>query len=444
MKNSKYKIILLITFFFCAFNVTAQRNVNWVHGLDGNASSWEHYNQIFDAERTEFTNASSLRATYPTDNGIDSSANSVINSMNTYYGTTGADQAHNSRNLGIGHSMGGLMIRDVDRLNGSGNKNFGGYITVTSPNYGAPISNSIIDGSVESAAENACNKLADGPLAQLFSLPWGIVSNLATNVLCDKFIDNDLIQNLQGTPVTNADLRVGSPTINAINNYTDNTNSNIPRISIWAEENSPVHWRMFSSAVSNNDMTLVNTVNSARGVYNGFHIYNTSLGIASVVGGFWNPLLWGSSGLYFYRASQWRKGRNWIDDSENIWSSLIKTTRRETQTYWTYQYIPCIYQKFNNVGSFGRAPDYGPVDPNCDEWRWVQRTRYISVNYPSDGLLPQYTQELQGILPENRYKVEGANHLEVRNMSNSPQGDVTKERFDDIFNRIPGDFFRTN
>ena len=29
-------------------------------------------------------------------------------------------------------------------------------------------------------------------------------------------------------------------------------------------------------------------------------------------------------------------------------------------------------------------------------------------------------------------------------ISNSPQGDVTKERFDEIFNRIPGDFFRTN
>ncbi|MDC9721500.1 MAG: hypothetical protein PSN34_01840 [Urechidicola sp.] len=435
MKNLRYKTVMLITFFFCTLTITAQqRNVNWVHGLDGNASSWQHYNQIFDAER----NLNSLRTTYNTDNGITNSANQVIGSMNTFYGNNN-NGANNPQNMGIGHSMGGLMIRDADRITGSGTKKFGGYITVTSPNYGAPISNSLIDGSVENVAENACNKLADGPLAQLFSLPWGIVSNLATNVLCDKFIDNDLVQNLQGTPVTNADLRVGSSTINAINNYTDNTNPNIPRISIWAEENSPVHWRMFSSSVYNNDMTLVNNVNSARGIYNGFHVYNTSLGIACAVGGFWNPFCWGASGLYFYRASQWRKGRNWIDDSENIWSSLIKTTRREPETYWVNVWVPCAYPPLPELDD---TQVKLPPDPDCGEWVWKQRTRYISVNYPSDGLLPQYTQELQGIPSGNRYKVSGANHLEVRNMSNSPQGDVTKERFDDIFDR--GDWFHTN
>lgn len=433
MENSKYKIVLIITILFCTFNISAQRNVNWVHGLGGDASSWEYYSQIFNAER----NLNSLRTTYNTDNGITNSANLVIDSMNTYYGDdldNPNDGANNPRNLGIGHSMGGLMIREADRLRHNQTKKFGGYITVTSPNYGAPISNSIIDGSVESAAENACNKLADGPLAQLFSLPWGIVSNLATNVLCDEFIDNDLVQNLQGTPVTNADLRVGSPTIDAINYYTDNTNPNIPRISIWAEENSPVHWRMFSSLVYNNDMTLVSKVNSARGIYQGFNTYNTALGIACAVGGFWNPFCWGRSGLYFYRASQWRKGRNWIDDSENIWSSLIKTTRREPLTYWGYVWVPCPYPPLYPIGKTG-APD-----PNCGEWKWKQVTRYISVNYPSDGLLPQYTQELQGIPFRNKYKVNGANHLEVRNMS-AGTTDETKDQFVLIFNR--NDWFRT-
>jgi len=436
MKNLKYKIVLISIVFFCTLNISAQRNVNWVHGLDGNASSWQHYNQIFDNER----NLNSLRTTYNTENGITNSANQVINSMNTRYGNN-ANGANNPQNLGIGHSMGGLMLRDADRITGSGTKKFGGYITVTSPNYGAPISNSLIDGSVENAAENACNKLADGPLAQLFSLPWGIVSNLTTNVLCDKFIDNNLVQNLQGTPVTNEDLKVGSPTIDAINDY----ETNLPRISIWAEENSPVHWRMISSNLHGNDTQFVNTVNTARSVYHGFYVYNTSLGIAYAVGGFWNPFLWGASALSFYRASQWKKGRNWIDDSENIWSSLIKTTRREPQTYWTYDYIPCNYPIFNNDGSFDRAPDYGPVDPNCDEWRWVQHTRTISVNYPSDGLLPQYTQELQDIPIGNRYKVNGANHLEVRNMTTDGNGvDETAIEFRRIFNRPFPDFFRTN
>lgn len=424
MKKTIQKIALLITFTFSMLNVTAQdRNVAWVHGLDGNASSWQHYNQIFDNER----NLNSLRTTYNTENGITNSANQVINSMNTRYGNN-ANGANNSQNLGIGHSMGGLMLRDADRITANGTKKFGGYITVTSPNYGAPISNSLIDGSVENAAENACNKLADGPAAQLFSLPWGIVSNLATNVLCDKFIDNDLVQGLQGTPVTNNDLRVGSQTINAINDY----ETNLPRISIWAEENSPVHWRMISSMLHGNDTQFVNTVNTARGVYNGFYVYNTSLAVVTGVFGFWNPFVWGATALYGYRATQWKKGRNWIDDSENIWSSLIKTTKLEPQTYWSYEFIPCPYW----------VPNPGP---NCGYRGWKQRTRYVSVNYPSDGLLPQYTQELQDIPFGNRYKVEGANHIEVRNMTTDGNVvDETYEEFIKIFNRIPGDFFRTN
>ena len=425
MKKTIQKIA--VVFIFSILNLNAQdRNVVWVHGLDGNASSWEHYNQIFDDELTEFTNASSLRTTYPTGNGITHSADSVINSMNNYYGTSGADQAHNSRNLGIGHSMGGLMIREADHLRDNQTKNFGGYITVTSPNYGAPISNSLIDGSVERAAENACNKIADGPLSQLFPLPWGIVSNLATNVLCDTFIDNDLVQGLQGTPVTNNDLRVGSQTINAINDY----ETNLPRISIWAEENSPVHWRMISSSIYGNDTQFVNTVNTARGVYNGFYVYNTSLAVFTGVFGFWNPFVWGATALYGYRATQWKKGRNWIDDSENIWSSLIKTTKLEPQTYWSYEFIPCPYW----------VPNPGP---NCGYRGWKQRTRYVSVNYPSDGLLPQYTQELQDIPVGNRYKVNGANHLEVRNMTTDGNGvDETYEEFIKIFNRP--DWFSTN
>jgi hypothetical protein len=74
-----------------------------------------------------------------------------------------------------------------------------------------------------------------------------------------------------------------------------------------------------------------------------------------------------------------------------------------------------------------------------------KKTRYISVNYPSDGLLPQYTQELQGIPAKNKYKVNGANHIEVRNMTKDGNGvDETAVEFRRIFNRPFPDFFRTN
>jgi triacylglycerol esterase/lipase EstA (alpha/beta hydrolase family) len=422
MKKTIQKIALSITFTFSLLNVIAQdRNVAWIHGLDGNANSWKHYNQIFDKER----NLNSLRTTYNTDNGITYSTNKVIGSMNTRY-KDNAKGANNPRNLGIGHSMGGLMLRDADRITANGTKKFGGYITVASPNYGAPIANSLLNGSVQNAAENACNKLTDGPLSQLIPVPFNFLSDLSTDVLCNIFIDNNLIQSFQGSPVTNKDLRVGSPTIDAINDY----DTNLPRISIWAEENSPVHWRMLSSQMFGNDTDLVKIAKSVRAVYDGFYIYNKSKAVVSGVLGFFNPYIWGFTALYGYRATQWKKGRNWIDDSENIWSSLIKTTRREKQTYWALTSVfGGVWTGDNTIGSLGLS--------------WKQHTRFISVNYPSDGLLPQYTQELQDIPIGNRYKVQGANHTEVRNMTTDGNGvDETKDVFDDIFDRE--DWFGTN
>lgn len=438
MKNLKYQIIIWSLFMLNIQNSIAQRNVVWVHGLGDNASAWQHYNQIFDNERAEFTNASSLRTSYYTGAGINYAAYQVINSVNynSYYSSTGT--THDSRNIGIGHSMGGLMIRDVDRLNGNGNKNFGGYVTVATPNYGAPIANSLLDGSVANAATDACQKITAGPVAELLPLPLAIAGNLYTNDLCDSFVDNQLISSLQGAPTSISDLRVGSPTINAINNYTDNVNPNVPRISIWAEENSPVHWRLLSSDLYGNDQQFVDLVASARGVYQTKYIIHLTTSIACGVGGFWNPACWVMSANHGYKAAQWKKGRNWIDDSENIWSALIKTTRREQHQFWEEVFIPD--PDYDECITYLDEEYPWPYDCGTFEYQWV--THWVSVNYPSDGFLPQYTQELQGIPLDNRYKVEGANHLEVLDMSASSQGDVTKQRLDEIFNRP--DWFHTN
>jgi hypothetical protein len=277
-------------------------------------------------------------------------------------------------------------------------------------------------------------------MSEFFPLPFDLGINLNTTILANMYIDNELVQNLQGTPTTNEDLKVGSPTINAINQYTDNINPNIPRISIWAEENSPVHWRMFSKSKWPNepDTKLVNKVNLIRGSYNAhYHFHRAAAVFYITIFGHTFSLLNPIAG---YKAQQWKKGRNWIDNSENIWSALIKTTRREPQTYWVNVWVPCPYPP---IAPYPMESANRNIDPDCGEWKWVQRTRYISVNYPSDGLLPQYTQELKGIPSGNRYKVNGANHLEVRNMS-AGSVDETAIEFRKIFNRPSSDWFHTD
>ncbi len=441
MKNTLYKIILSLVFMLNIINIQAQRNVAWVHGLKGDSDSWEHYNTIFDNE----LNINSIRETYDTDHGIAFGANEVKQSVDVLFGSENT----NSNNLAITHSMGGLMVRHIDANTNSGKKRFGGYITTTSPIYGAPIANSIIDGSVNAAAQNALSKLTAGPISQLFNLPYSLIANLTTSELSNFISVDNLIEESIGSEVSNTDLRVGSPTINAINAY--DTNNSIPRISIWASENSPVHWRMFSSSANDyNDQELVDDVNTARGIYNGFYIGNTSLAITCAVAGFWYPPCWVLSINYTYRAVQWKKGRDWIDTSETMWCSLIKTTQTTQTTYWVEIWVPCGMN--DPVKSQNNGNDKNPLpppidDPNCGEWVWVQETHTTTINYPSDGLLPEYTQIMQNNPTlNNTYHVSGANHIEVRNMTKDENGvDETKNEFLKIFhNRPNGDFFRTN
>lgn len=274
----------------------------------------------------------------------------------------------------------------------------------------------------------------------LFRLPWNIVNNISTDSLCELFIDDRFVARLsQTTDVTLQDLAVGSSAIQNINDYTDNVNPNIPRITIWAEENSPVHWRLMSTEMFGDDIRFVRIMRNIRGVYNAYYIMNLSSGAIFTIAGFFDPANFIAAALFYYRASQWKKGRDWFDDSENIWNALIGSTRREPHEFWELVFVPD--PDYDDCMEHYENEEY-PWPGDCGHWEWQWVTRMVSVNYPSDGLLPKYTQVLQNIPPDNIYKVEGANHLEVTNMSNSPQGDITKQRFEQIFGR--NDWFHTN
>ncbi|MFW5879543.1 MAG: esterase/lipase family protein, partial [bacterium] len=273
IRNYIIFVITMIAFTFSHAD-DSPRNVVWVHGLDGDETSWEYYEQIFSNERL----INGHRPAYNTDNGIDYGTNHLRSLINNQLG----ESAHSNRNIGIGHSMGGLVSRNLDRIFHT-NNNFGGIITVTTPNYGAQIANSLLDGSIESAANHALDELAAGPVAQ--SMPaWiigginfgpqvGFTPHFISNLFNMKIDINGEIQDFAGTPTTNNDLRVGSSKINQINNY----ESDIPHIAMWANEQSSAHWRLFGSRISEtldpdiNDQVFVDYMNQAQGIYEAFH-----------------------------------------------------------------------------------------------------------------------------------------------------------------------------
>jgi pimeloyl-ACP methyl ester carboxylesterase len=412
------------------------RNVIWIHGLDGDESSWSHYEQIFSQERA----MNSLRKAYNSGNGLNNASYQVRSQIDTHLGVS----ATNSRNLAIGHSMGGLVARNLDRILNNNSRRFGGIITVASPNNGAYIANSLQNGTLEAAAENAYQKLYAGFHAQgiaattTFPSVTGAINYLLTpRKLADLLLWYFDLNNAFGTETTNNDLKVGSSIIRANNNYT----SAIPRISMWAKESSPVHWRLLSSLMNQenglppNDETFVGYMNNVSAYYNDkYNFYNTAAIVAGMAGNWW------AHGNALFIANQWNKGKIWLDNSEAIWTTLIKSYKVETfSTTHTVLLCDLPFAEFDDGYNFGHGDDGGS---NC-KWITYTLTHSYIVMLPSDGLVSVEAQKINGLPSGNYYEILNANHFSVKNMSYKAQGgDNTYKEFDKIWKRE--DWFKTN
>jgi len=419
MKTKSIIFIMLILFALPKITAFSQnRNVVWVHGFGGDASRWERYANLFTSERK----INSTRQSYNTTSGLETAAAQLRTSV-----PGGAN--YPSNNMGIGHSMGGVMIREVDRMpiagNASAPKKFGGFITVASPNYGAPISENILNNNVQNALATGGQRLLAGPIAQMgpgLAAVWEIISGWTT-----QKVINVLNANIEMfTPATNNDLKENSQKMTTLNNF----NSTVHRINIIAEETSPVHWRISGSGTFGagssgypGDELMVTLANQIREAYQAKYIQLNVL-------------------LLFGLANEYKKGRDWLDDSQTIWCNLIKSSRLEQQTYWQLVFVPCNKPicKICIGAGLPPSPD-NPIITGCGSYVSMPFTQWVTVTYKNDGLLPIYAQELKGVpAGSNRYYIDHANHFEVRNMqySKKPNGvtnDATKNVLNDIFNR---------
>lgn len=454
--------------------INGDRNVIWVHGLGGTQSSWQHYDEILEAERKVNT----VRGTHQTDNGLGNAATSAKSWIDI---ALPGNAATRSTNLGIGHSMGGLIIREIDRTTTAGNKRFGGFITVATPNKGAYIANSVNNGNANNFLSHACNQLLAGPSAT----NWvnSLFGGLTPEDFCD-ITDSALLDDfISGT--TASSIAEDSADINTLSSF----NHSLPRITLWGEENSPVHWRLVSTMIEEdpnltenptinailatisqpNDTWFITVAGVAKAVYSVMRAYHIGLGnICSIPPMSWFNYCDNQAAQHYYKASQWNKGKIWFNQSEGLYTAIMGGTQTTSTTYTTYEWVTCDddfppfespyqsnEQPQNNKVSVKRINPFDnnstttySVDPCEDEeegyWEEVTYTVTTTINYPNDGVVPKYATMLEGISSQNEFKISGANHFEIRDMSLSPQGDLTKQAFDNIFNRPSDNFFSTS
>jgi hypothetical protein len=280
------------------------------------------------------------------------------------------------------------------------------------------------------------------------------------------------MQNYANTAATPTDLAVGSSALQQLNG----SSTSIRRIAIWGNESSPVHWRTVSSSVTSNvsDKIVPQIANKFRGIYNGFYVTQNILGIVHAIStainaSFGSPLAIKSaimSANAFHCAAQWKKGRDWLDQSEGIWTDLIGAQRWEQQQKQVFALTPQAQAQIaaieeqlaeaveNSMDNAGRGRREIVVlrgaiasirnNPNnyvANGWATVN----VYINEASDGLVHQTSQI--GINPEGIYQARGVNHIQevdARSESSAPGngGDDPMERtFRSIFGGNQGTFF---
>ncbi len=385
---------LLIGLLLCsATGLQAQRNVHWIHGLGGDAGSWQQFAGDFNGQRQIGINTHNG---YGTGNGIGNMAADVQNQIGGNAGGTA---------LGICHSMGGVAVRQIDVENTGF---FGGIITFGSPLRGAKIANNINNGVAQDYIANAVNKLRRGPYRQFFPVPQIIQAVLGYRDI-DTFVGQQVVESqrnaLNLTPATSNDLAEES----GYNQQFYNNTTPTPKLVYWGNEASPIQVRLAAGSQNIDEESVVNAFNQVRQIYGAARDVNYALR--------WVFLPFYAT--YSWRGDGWAEGYNYlVGQSENEWSNLIGAGYTVTQSVTNYEFIGSNFDDYVNcVGNTGQ-----PEICESEYFQWVTRDVQVFVRDQSDGLVPRRSQIAENTAWTGNAEIRelpGNSHNEMRRSDRS-------------------------
>jgi pimeloyl-ACP methyl ester carboxylesterase len=423
MKNIKFIIGIIALCWlplsiFGQVGVTSDRTVNFLHGLGGNATDWEGFTDFFRIDDNRRINVRNL--------GFTSAGGFAAITT-----AAGNQSLLGSDNIAICHSMGGVIARRIDRAATTPNQTYGGIITVGSPLDGAPIANSVSNGSVGRAIADANYALSRGPFASIFpDFGVQVFGNFFGAVVLPGMLEQLLGPSSFGNdPATLRDLGVGGNGIEADKNA---TSTNTPKISIWGNEDGPIHWNILATNAGSAIPTIADVLGYA---YLAAGITYTAIAAIN----WYNPYGWYSA----YVAYQWYAGYDWIaNDSERIYNNLIGSDMVVEQCYQTLtQFI--VY------------------DNECDDipsrWKDCKRTVQTATvtncvqvhnNGISDAFIPALSQRGEG---SRSWRTGGGQTVPTREAMHTnhfeelqPQSVEMRAIFNEIFTGAVDPVFRVD
>jgi pimeloyl-ACP methyl ester carboxylesterase len=425
----KILFLLFVTVIGLPLTTTGQdRNVVWVHGFNGTSADWANFSNQFSSTRR--INPNFTPVTYNSSNGLGTFRNG-INSVNA--GRLGT--APTQRSIIVGHSMGGAAARRLDFTT-----DVGGIVTVGAPLDGAGIATAVNNGAATAEIENGVNQVARGPISTL-SLIVSVLGIRVTDVI-EALIANGIIASnpLAFTPAAFGpasvnDLQLGG---GGITTDMNNPPTARPKISVFGNLSSPVHWKMAADALRFSGQSILGQTNvdiptaasNAEDIYYTFFVVHTGVAVAATVGGFFQPWLWWIAAIEYWKANEWHAGYDWLRDSERIWNVVIAANLPSVQSQcFSYTQFVCSY---SNNANF--------TNPSC--WQPVTRCVSTVLTGQSDGFIAAGSQA--GF---NSPSWAGAALVEAFDVSHFQELDVNnaemQRRFAQIWNGDHGGYFLT-
>ena len=324
----------------------------------------------------------------------------------------------------IAHSMGGVVVREMDRMYDQapltfGSKPYGGIITFGSPHGGSPIANSIVSRAVENYGKNTCYFI--GNQVDLFTSSYPVLNTLGNTVYyvfngnfisngitdgCLNLVNHGLSGLLYGRGIV-VDAQYGSAKMQ--NLYTA---PNVRKIALIGIEDQPVELKYASSYQAGNsanyfadnvDSNVENKVNDA----------NIMLTIQIDQTPWWRP-------------SAREALENVRNRLLNINRDIAGLTGALQLNYNFTGQCKLDYYDYGNLintsyVSVGAPEDCDAYNTTSNNWtsEVLSSPQYNgSTSYlPHDGLIPVYSQEAWP--GATKLYMNGSNHSQMKNDANT-------------------------
>lgn len=268
------------------FEDTIEKNVYWLHGLNGTVESWakpalasEFWASTtweFPARLLHSVRGPSTGQTYGEDNAIFGANVDVRNNANNYVQI----DKHTEKDFIIAHSQGGIVarewLRNMEESPSQFPKYAHGLVTFGTPHTGAQILNNTrpdMENKLPAFFNEACISLATAQVAETVNksfLTRLLLTNVARNaigagceILSASIIPYAMADYYKSTtqdycvdaPFLTQPNRNGHPT--GLSNYT----LKVPVVQFYGVEETPVIWKLFSSTLEIGENKLDNAEN---------------------------------------------------------------------------------------------------------------------------------------------------------------------------------------